>query len=304
MGASSKEHERSQRADPAKATLDRRSFLGALGLAGAGVAASATSVAAQAPGIAEVGVLVDTTKCAGCRMCEVACAQANGLPAPDHSPAALEQERTTSETQRTVVNRYETDKGTVSVKKQCMHCVQPACASACLTRAMLKTHEGPVVWRENKCMGCRFCMVSCPFNVPKFEYHSANPKIQKCTLCWERLNEGQEPACVANCPMKALTFGKRNDLLREARQRIYEDPDRYIDHIYGEHEVGGTTWMYLAGVPFEQLHFRTDLGTEAYPTLTKNFLYAVPVVLTLVPGFLLAVSNATKRSDESSEGET
>jgi formate dehydrogenase iron-sulfur subunit len=304
MGASSEEKQRPRHADPPKSTLDRRSFIGALGLAGIGVATRATSAAAQTPGVAEVGVLVDTTKCAGCRMCEVACAQANGLPMPDHSPEALAQERTMSETQRTVVNRYETDKGTVSVKKQCMHCVQPACASACLTRAMLKTHEGPVVWRGNKCMGCRFCMVSCPFNVPKFEYHSANPKIEKCTLCWERLNEGQEPACVANCPMKALTFGKRTDLLREARKRIVENPDRYIDHIYGEQEVGGTSWMYLSAVPFEQLRFRTDLGTEAYPTLTKNFLYAVPVVLTLVPGFLLAVSNATKRGDESSEGET
>jgi Fe-S-cluster-containing dehydrogenase component len=147
-------------------------------------------------------------------------------------------------------------------------------------------------------------MVSCPFDVPKFEYHSANPKIQKCNLCWERLNEGQEPACVTNCPMKALTFGRRNDLLREARQRMYQEPDRYVDHIYGEHEVGGTSWLYLAGVSFEQLNFRTQLGTTAFPKFTEHFLYSVPVVLTLVPAFLLAVSNATKRSDEPHEGET
>ncbi len=304
MGASSLEGKRPQETEPPKSILDRRSFMKALGVAGVGVAANTATASAQGPVVSEVGVLVDTTKCAGCRMCEVACAQANDLPEPDHSPAALDQERSTSETQRTVVNRYETGKGPVSVKRQCMHCIQPACASACLTRAMLKTYEGPVVWRENKCMGCRFCMVSCPFDVPKFEYHSANPKIQKCNLCWERLNEGQEPACVANCPMKALTFGRRNDLLREARQRMYQEPDRYVDHIYGEHEVGGTSWLYLAGVSFEQLNFRTQLGTTAFPKFTEHFLYSVPVVLTLVPAFLLAVSNATKRSDEPHEGET
>ena len=184
-----------------------------------------------------------------------------------------------------------------------MHCVQPACASACLTKAMKKTDEGPVVWRGNKCMGCRFCMVSCPFDMPKFEYASANPKIQKCRMCWERLKEGQLPACVENCPAEALSFGKRSEMISEARKRIVEDSDTYFEHIYGEHEVGGTGFLYLSPVPFEQVGFRTDLGNVAYPLLTQDFLYGVPIVLTLWPAFLLALSNATKPKSESEETE-
>ena len=179
-----------------------------------------------------------------------------------------------------------------------MHCLQPACTSACLTMAMHKTPGGPVAWDEDKCMGCRFCMVSCPFDVPKFEYDSANPEIRKCQMCWERLDDGELPACVENCPFGALTFGKRSELLKEARQRIYSEPDNYVDHIYGEREVGGTSVLYLASVPFDQLGFRTDLGQESYPSYTKEFLYAVPMVLTVVPPLLLGMSRATQKEEE------
>jgi ferredoxin len=162
---------------------------------------------------------------------------------------------------------------------------------------MLKTEEGPVIWRESKCMGCRYCMVSCPFDVPKFEYNSAFPRIQKCILCWERLENGQQPACVENCPGGALLFGKRRDLIEEARKRIYGEPDRYYHEIYGEHEVGGTGFLYLSAVPFEQLGFRTDLGWTAYPDFTTGFLYGVPIVLLLWPAFLVAVSQAVKQDE-------
>jgi Fe-S-cluster-containing dehydrogenase component len=193
-----------------------------------------------------------------------------------------------------VVNRHETSRGDVYVRRQCMHCLQPACAAACLTKAMAKTEEGPVVWNADKCMGCRFCMISCPFDVPKFEYDSANPRVLKCGMCWERLEEGELPACVKACPMKALTFGPRSELLEEARRRFYEAPDRYVHHIYGEHEAGGTSMLYLASVPFEQLGFRTDLGTTPYPDLTRGFLYSVPFILTVAPPFLLALSKASR----------
>lgn len=236
-------------------------------------------------------ILVDTTRCAGCRMCEVACSRANGLPEPPQN-VDFSSERTTSETQWTVVNRYETERGKVSVKRQCMHCLQPACAAACLTKAMQKRAEGPVVWDGSKCMGCRFCMISCPFDSPKFEYHSANPRIQKCRMCWERLRDGHKPACVENCPAGATEFGKRSDLLRIARQRIYAEPERYVDHIYGEHEAGGTSVLYLASVPFDQLGFPTGVASTPYPTFTRDFLYAVPFVLTLFPPFLLALSKS------------
>ncbi len=267
--------------------MDRRDFLktGAAAAACA-VAGKPQSASSQDP-TEFVGVLVDTTRCIGCRSCEIACGMAHDLHVPDvENDGALEAERTPTERQWTVVNRYDTDAGEVFVKKQCMHCWQPACAAACLTNAMYKTQEGPVVWRSDKCMGCRFCMVSCPFDIPKFEYHSWNPRIQKCNMCWERLQQGQEPACVKACPTDALTFGPKRELMEIARMRIYNHPDRYVHKIYGEHEVGGTGWLYLSAVPFEQLGFRTDLGTTPYPEFTRDFLYAVPVVLFAVPALL------------------
>ncbi len=179
-----------------------------------------------------------------------------------------------------------------------MHCWQPACASACLTNAMFKTRRGPVIWRSPKCMGCRFCMVSCPFDVPKFEYHEWNPKIQKCDMCWERLQAGRRPACVEACPTDALMFGEKRDLMEIARVRIYNHPRRYVHHIYGEHEVGGTGWLYLAAVPFEQLGFRTDLGNTPYPEYTKDFLFAVPLVFFGFPALLLGLSLLAEGREE------
>lgn len=273
----------------------RRDFFKVLGAAG-GAAVAARSAEAEEPGRGAgtddpVGVLVDTTRCVGCRMCEFACAHANGLPKPDWD-AEMGPRRDTSPKQWTVVQRHEVGGRVITVKRQCMHCLQPACTAACLTKAMYKTPDGPVTWRSNKCMGCRYCMVSCPFDVPKFEYDSAVPRIQKCQLCFSRISHGEQPACVAACVGHALTFGRRGNLLDEARARIYGEPGRYVRHIYGEEEAGGTSWLYLSAVPFEQLGFRTDLETAAYPTHTKEFLYAVPMVLTLVPPLLLGLARA------------
>ena len=177
--------------------MERRDFLKNLCVAGA----SAMGMAAAADANAAldkkefVSVLVDTTRCIGCRNCEVACATENGLPIPDNKDKTVfEEMRDMTPDRWTVVNRFDTDNGHVFVKKQCMHCNQAACSTACLTQAMYKTKEGPVIWRASKCMGCRFCMVSCPFVIPRFEYFSANPKIQKCILCNERLAEGEIPA--------------------------------------------------------------------------------------------------------------
>lgn len=288
--------------------MDRRSFLKMLGAGIAGMA-SGGFLKARRAGAKEidekkekefVGILVDTTRCVGCRSCEEACAEAHGLPVPDiDDDSVFEKERKTTPEQWTVVNRYETDDGDeIFVKRQCMHCNQPACASACLVKAMEKTKEGPVIWNEN-CLGCRYCMTSCPFDIPKYEYNSWNPRVRKCTMCYERLKKGQQPACVEACPEDALTFGTRRELLEEAKRRIYQNPDDYVHHIYGEHEVGGTGYLYLAAVPFDQIGFRTDLGTTPYPEYTKDFLYGVPVVLLLWPAILYGISSATKRSEES-----
>jgi Fe-S-cluster-containing dehydrogenase component len=255
-----------------------------------------------APPTEFVGILVDTTRCVGCRSCEAACADAHHLIAPDIGDlSAFEKERKTTESQWTVVNRYKTEKGEVFVKTQCMHCNQPGCVSACLVKAMEKRKEGPVTWETN-CMGCRYCMPSCPFEIPKFEFKSANPRIQKCNMCWERLGKGEKPACVENCPEEALLFGPRRKLIEEANSRIYKNPGKYITHIYGEHEVGGTGYLYLSKVPFEQIGFRTDLGTTPYPEYTKGFLYSVPLVLLLWPAFLIGVNTVTKREEKMRKG--
>jgi len=291
--------------------MDRRRFLKVLGGGMAGIAGSGLKAgrlrAAEIGGDKEfMGVLADTTRCIGCRSCEEACAEINNLPAPDlDNETIFDNRRTTSEIQYTVVNRYETeDEEEIFVKTQCMHCNQPACVSACLVKAMEKTKEGPVIWNTN-CMGCRFCMVSCPFDIPKFEYDKWNPAIQKCTLCWEkRVKKGEQPACVEACPADALFFGTRREIIDEANRRIYEDPENYVHHIYGEHEVGGTSWLYLSAVPFEQIGFRTDLGTTAYPVFSAGFLYAVPVVLILWPPLLAGINCLTKREeDNKKEGE-
>ena len=283
--------------------MDRRDLLKTMGVAAGAVLvgdrARAEAPAADTAAAEPVGILVDTTKCLGCRMCEMACAEAHKDEGVEYTEDVdFAEERTTSPTHWTVVNKYETEKGTIYAKKQCMHCLEPACASACLTKAMHKNPEGPVTWRADRCMGCRFCMISCPFDMPKFEYDKAVPSIRKCVMCYERLQQGKQPACVENCPAGALTFGKRSDLLETANRLIYTEPDKYVHQIYGEQEIGGTGWMYLSAVPFEQLGFRTNVGTEPYPTYTKEFLYSVPFVEILVPTFMVALSAATKREEQ------
>ena len=286
--------------------MDRRSFLKSLGIGILGAAGG--SLTARSSKAAEMesdsgkefkGVLVDTTRCIGCRSCEEACAQVHDLPIPDISDnSVFKEKRDTSTTQLTVVNRYKTDKGVFFVKRQCMHCGQPGCVAACLVKAMQKHEEGPVTWATN-CMGCRYCMVSCPFDIPKFEYNSWNPKIQKCNLCWEeRLKNGGIPGCVEACPTETLIFGTKRELVEEARYRIYREPKKYFNHIYGENEVGGTSWIYLSAVPFEQLGFKTDLGMAAYPEYSTGFLYSVPIILILWPAFLMGLSYLTRREDE------
>ena len=283
--------------------LKRRSFLKLLGVTGITLAIgkSATGASNKAKEDIEFhGILYDSTRCVGCRTCEYECATAHKLPVPKDKIEAVRQ---TDETCNTVVNTFQTDKGEVFIKRQCMHCNEPACVAACLTKAMHKTEGGPVTWDGNKCMGCRYCMVSCPFDSPKFEYHSANPKIQKCDMCFDRMKTEKSPACVFNCPNDALLYGKRRDLIKEARRRIYEKPDLYFDQIYGEHEAGGTGWLYLSPVPFEQLGMNTKLQKSSYPELTKGFLYSVPSVFVLVPTLLLGIQQATKNNHFTEDNE-
>ena len=284
--------------------INRRGFFKLLGVSGMTLAVGKDVLASPKVNsdVEFYGILYDATRCKGCRGCEFDCADAHGLPQPlptKEIPAI----RKTSELCNTVVNTHQTSKGVVFCKRQCMHCNEPACVAACLTQAMHKTKMGPVTWDGNKCMGCRYCMVSCPFDSPKFEYHSSNPKIQKCDMCFERLKTGETPACAFNCPNEALLYGKRRDLLKEAHRRISEKPDLYVDQIYGEHAAGGTGWLYLSPVPFEELGLNNTLQQSSYPALTKGFLYAVPSIFVLVPALLLGIHQSTKDNHLTRENE-
>jgi len=282
--------------------IDRRNFFRVLGLTGASLAIGKELNAApiNENEIEFNGILYDSTRCVGCQSCEYACAKANGLPEPTDSPE-IGMLRKTNESRRSVINGYNTSKGEVYVKRQCMQCNEPACTAACLTQAMLKTKEGPVIWRGEKCMGCRYCMVSCPFDIPKFEYFSSNPKITKCDMCHDRLLEGKMPACVENCETEALVFGTRWELIKEARKRIQENPEFYVDQIYGEKEAGGTGFLYLSPVPFDELGFSTNIQKTSYPELSKGFLYSVPTIFVLWPAILLGIQEATKNNHHNEE---
>ncbi len=251
------------------------------------------------------GMLSDLTRCIGCRRCEAACNKANNLPEPKtsfESTQVFEEKRRpyVADVQSyTVVNRYKVDDKTVYRKVQCMHCEEPACVSACLVGALKKTPQGPVVWNEKVCIGCRYCITACPFYVPAFEYSSAfDPRIQKCFMCYQRLTKGIVPACAEACPVEAITFGKRDSLLKLAKTRIWGEPDKYIDHVYGEKEVGGTGWLYISGVPFSKLDFPMDLGTSAFPEFTKDFLSMVNLTLVSWPAVFGGIYLMTKNRDK------
>jgi Fe-S-cluster-containing dehydrogenase component len=235
-----------------------------------------------------MGVLVDLTRCIGCRSCEAACNKEQQLPepiVPFDDQSVFKEKRRPSEEAYTVVNRYEQKDGPVFRKIQCNHCNEPACLTSCFVNAYTKTKEGAVIYNSKVCVGCRNCMIACPFNVPAYSYSSAfNPIVKKCIFCHEtRLKVGKPPACVEICPQEALTFGHRKDLIKIGHERIKETPDKYVDHIYGEKEVGGTGWLYLSGVPFEQVGFDNTLGNEPIISNVKEFLGTVPMVLAIWP---------------------
>jgi formate dehydrogenase iron-sulfur subunit len=188
-----------------------------------------------------------------------------------------------------VVNRYpaQGNGNPVYRKVQCNHCEEPSCVAACPVRAYTKTPEGPVLYDKDLCFGCRYCMVACPFYAPAYDYESAlEPKIVKCTMCHGKVKAGGIPACAGACPVGAITFGKRKDLLNVARDRIRKFPDRYVEQVYGEYEAGGTSWMYLSGVPFSRLDYPDNLPKKPIVENTKGFLSAVPLVFTLWPALL------------------
>jgi formate dehydrogenase iron-sulfur subunit len=244
--------------------------------------------------IPQKAMLIDITLCVGCNQCQEACKAQNHL-------AGGKEDKLTA----TAYTALEEHDG-VNVRRMCQHCVQPTCVSVCPVGAFTKTAEGPVLYDESKCIGCRYCMQACPFRVPKYEWSSTKPRVQKCRFCAERVKQGLPTACSEACPTGATKFGNRDDLIREAYDRIKAEPDKYVHKVYGVQEVGGTSILYLTAVPFEKLGFRTNLGTESLPSLTWNALEKIPSVVTIGGVFLYGIWWITNRRDEvqSAEGKT
>jgi len=259
-------------------------------------------------------VLVDTAVCIGCRKCEWACNRQHNLSNQDM--AAFEDKtvfkihRRPDDKAYTVVNEFRDPSNPEKpyyTKVQCMHCLDPACVSACIVGALEKLPNGLVVYDAWKCIGCRYCIVACPFQIPAYEYDNAlTPQVRKCTFCTERnLAEGNVPACVEACPNEALTFGTRDDLIGLAHARIKAYPDRYVDHVYGEHEVGGTSWMYLAPADFKNTEL-PELPPDRIPPNTENIQHAVfkwfvpPLALYGLLGLIMA-SKPDKENEQEAE---
>ncbi|MCI0476685.1 MAG: 4Fe-4S dicluster domain-containing protein, partial [Anaerolineales bacterium] len=240
--------------------LSRRDFLKLFGASAAMLGVGATvapPTLTVKPAFAPVvpresrATLIDTTKCIGCKSCQTACKQANGLPTDDR-PVALSATTLTIVDFRNISTKLNQPE-IKPVKKQCMHCEDPACVSACPVGALVKQANGCVTYDADICIGCRYCMVACPFGVPKYNWDSANPKINKCAQNCMADGKRDKPACVSACPQQALTYGTRDELLTIAHARIRENPGKYVNHIYGEKEIGGTTMLYLGGTSFEAL---------------------------------------------------
>ena len=256
------------------------------------------------------GVLLDTTACIGCRRCEWACKDHNKLPNP---PIETYEDRNIFKKMRrpdvhgyTVVNRYENPdalKKHTYVKVQCMQCNEAACVSACIVSALTKDEKtGAVKYDPGKCIGCRYCMAACPFQIPAYDYHNAlTPKVQKSSFCLERINKyGGKPACVEICPVEAMIFGKRSELLKIAHDRIRKYPDRYYDHVYGEHELGGTGWLYLSSKPMWEMDMIKfdDRPIPSYTERIQHSLFKNFVPPVALFGVLAGLMRIFKKEEE------
>jgi len=280
---------------------------GTAGVAAASKTAKASTEAVKPPPGA-VGMLYDATKCIGCKTCVVACADANHLPRDTGASDGLYQAPVSLNSKtKNVIKLYREGAEQSFMKAQCMHCLEPACTTACMMHALKKDEQtGIVSWEGSKCVGCRYCQVACPFGVPQFEWSSYNPRIVKCELCRERLAEGKQPACTEVCPRQAVIYGKREDLLAEAHRRIKENPTLYVQKVYGETDGGGTQVLYLSHVEFEKLGL-PNLGERPTDATVRNvqgtLYYGFLAPLALYGGLAFVVRrNKRKQEEEDEEG--
>ena len=279
----------------------RRQFLKIMGATGAALLAGRGGAAASESHQVNnetIGMLYDATKCVGCKACMSACKRVNS----DYGSLAYERAKfdpdglwdapqDLSGSTRTLIKLFkESEKSWSYVKYSCMHCQKPSCVSVCPVSAMTRDKiTGTVDYNKDTCIGCRYCQIACAFNIPKFQWDKAIPQIVKCDLCKNtNLVKKSITACAEACPVGAITFGKRKDLLAEAKKRLQENPGIYVNHIYGEKEVGGTNHLYLSAMPFDKLGL--PILTEAVPaefsekiqhTIYKGFIAPIALYGTL-----------------------
>ena len=238
-----------------------------------------------------MAVLVDISKCIGCEGCTVACKMYNGLDFKAKPRNIKNGHEELDDNRWTVIQEFHTgsEEKLRFVKKQCLHCKEPACASACFSKAIQKDPKtGAVVYYPDLCVGCRYCMVACPYSIPKYQWNKQFPQITKCQMCEARVAKGDAPACVSACTTGALISGDREELLKKAQEIIASD-SRYVNHVYGEHEVGGSEWLYISDVPFEELGFKKVADTPV-TSYTKSYMSKVPFFAAAWATFLACLS--------------
>ena len=242
-------------------------------------------------------ILVDITKCTGCEKCITACIESNNL---DKTKA--DYDRATSKdglSDNRLLSMIEVNKDKFA-RLSCMHCNEPACVSACLVGGITKSPQGPVIYDADKCIGCRYCMLSCPFHIPRYEWEKTKPFIKKCDMCYDRLLQGQIPACVEICPNGVLTFGDRKELLVKAKQTIKSDKSKYINHIWGEKEFGGTSLLYISDIDLSKIGFTTELKS-GIPELTEPLIEKTPIMGLGVAFSLIGINWIIQRRNELSK---
>lgn len=267
--------------------VNRRDFLklGAAAIGGSLVGNSVSNAREKDKYSDNLAMLNDCTLCIGCRGCQSACKETHGLEHFGDDPR-YEMPTDLNSRNYTVIQLYrKSEDEWTFIKRNCLHCNEPSCVSVCPVAAFTKRKDGVVAYDKDKCIGCRYCEVACPFDAPTFEFDKAAPVIQKCDFCKDiRLAKGEEPVCVSVCPRGAIKFGKRGDLLKEAKKRIAADPDKYNPHVYGETEIAGTSVLYLApkGIEFTDLGLRnwdeTPPGKLAEDIQHGIFKYWIPPV--------------------------
>ncbi|MCP4198422.1 MAG: 4Fe-4S dicluster domain-containing protein [Proteobacteria bacterium] len=243
---------------------------------------------------APYAILTDTTLCIGCEECVHACKEENSLGKDVSRRWKLRIDDLSSTRYTTLVRK----KGNRFIRKQCRHCIEPACASACIVGALKRTSEGAVIYDPDKCMGCRYCMMACPYGIPRYDWEKPVPLIRKCTFCYSRITKDKPPACVQACRQKATLFGSRETLLKEAHRRIQAEPHKYVNKVFGETEVGGTSVLYISDISLDFLAWKPELKETPPGDATWAALSKVPPIVLGMGGLMAGVWWITGRRNK------